>query len=245
MTIAITRPVSPAINRCELTHLHREPIDLGRAIEQHEAYERCLEELGCRVVRVPVGPELADSVFVEDTAVVVDKLAVMTRPGAASRRAETASVARALEAPGTLDGGDVLRVGRRLFVGQTGRSSAEGIAQLRVLLAPHGYTVEAVPVTGCLHLKSAVTQVATDAVLVNPQWVDPSAFRPSRAIEVDPGEPSAANTLMLGGTVVAASAYPRTAARLEALGLRVVRLDMSELAKAEGALTCCCLLLAG
>jgi dimethylargininase len=253
MTIAIARPVSPAINRCELTHLDREPIDLHRAADQHEAYERCLAELGCRVVRVPAEPELPDSVFVEDTAVVVDELAVMTRPGAVSRRAETASVARVLaefrplatiEAPGTLDGGDVLRVGRRFFVGQTGRSDRTGAAMLRALLEPHGYTVEAVPVTGCLHLKSAVSQVAAGAVLVNPLWVDATAFAPLRVVEVDPGEPAAANTLVLGGTVVAAVAYPRTAARLEALGLRVVRLDMSELAKAEGALTCCSLLLA-
>lgn len=254
MTIAITRPVSPAIQRCELTHIDREPIDLGRAVDQHAAYERCLEELGCRLVRLPVEPELPDSVFVEDTAVVVDELAVLTRPGAASRRPETVSVARALaayrplatiEAPGTLDGGDVLRVGRRFFVGQTGRSDGAGTTQLRALLAPHGYTVEAVPVTGCLHLKSAVTQVADGTVLVNPRWVDPAAFAPLRVVEVDPGEPGAANTLVLGGAVVAAAAYPRTVARLEALGLRVVRLEMSELAKAEGALTCCSLLLAG
>lgn len=254
MTIAITRPVSPAISRCELTHIGREAIELARAIEQHEAYERCLEALGCRVVRLPVEPELPDSVFVEDTAVVVDELAVMTRPGAASRRPETASMARALaayrpvatiEAPGTLDGGDVLRIGRRLFVGRTPRSNPDGIARLRALLAPHGYTVEAVPVTGCLHLKSAVTQVAPQTVLVNPSWVDPAAFALHGVIEVDPSEPHAANTLLLGDTLVVAAAYPRTAGRLEAAGLRLARLEMSELAKAEGALTCCSVILTG
>lgn len=254
MTIAITRPISPAINCCELTHLLREPIDLARATQQHEAYERCLQELGCRLVRLPIEPELPDSVFVEDTAVVVDELAVMTRLGAESRRAETASVARelarhrrlaAIEAPGTLDGGDVLRIGRRLFVGRTGRSNPDGIAMLRALLAPHGYNVEAVPVAGCLHLKSAVTQVAPGTVLVNPAWVDPAAFAPHDVIEVDPSEPHAANTLLLGETLVVSAAYPRTAGRLEAAGLRLARLEMSELAKAEGALTCCSVILAG
>ena len=254
MTIAITRPVSPAISRCELTHIDRKPIDLDRAIQQHGAYERCLAELGCRVVSLPPEPELPDAVFVEDAAVVVDELAVLTRPGAPSRRAETASVGRALaefrplgriEAPGTLDGGDVLRLGRRFLVGQTGRSNAPGIDMLRTLLAPHGYTVEAVPVRGCLHLKSAVTRVAENAVLLNPAWVDAAAFAPSTCVEVDPAEPHAANALVVGQTVVVAAAYPCTAARLEAMGLRVVRLDMSELAKAEGALTCCSLILEG
>lgn len=252
MTIALTRPVSPAINRCELTHIDREPIDLDRAIRQHAAYERCLAELGCRVASVPAEPELPDAVFVEDTAVVVDELAVLTRPGAPSRRAETISVGRALaeyrplariEAPGTLDGGDVLRVGRQLFVGQTGRSNAAGIDMLRTLLAPHGYAVEAVAVQGCLHLKSAVTRVAEGAVLLNPDWVDAAPFDQFTCVRVDPAEPHAANALVLGEAVVVAAAYPRTAARLEAMGLRVVRLDMSELAKAEGALTCCSLIL--
>lgn len=253
MPVAITRGLSPAIARCELTHLERRPIDLERARAQHERYQRTLADLGWEVVRLPAEPELPDSVFVEDTAVVVDELAVVTRPGAPSRRPETAAVEAALAgrrplaritAPATLDGGDVLRVGRRVFVGVTGRTSREGIEQLRVALAPHGYTVEAVPVSGCLHLKSAATQVAASTVLLNPDWVDPSVFAPLDVMTVDPVEPSAANTLLLAGTLVVAAAYPRTAARLKQAGLATVCLDMSELAKAEGALTCCSLLLA-
>jgi dimethylargininase len=250
--LAITRAVSPALARCELTHLAREPIDAARAAAQHAAYERTLAALGCRVVSLPAEPDLPDSVFVEDTAVVVDELAVITRPGAPSRRPETAAVARELvrhrplaeiTAPGTLDGGDVLRLGRRVMVGRSGRSSDAGIAQLAALLAPRGYTVESAGVSGCLHLKSAVTQVAPDAVLLNPLSVDRAVFAGWRVIEVDPGEPYAANALLIGDAVLFPSAFPRTAARLAAAGVRIVAVDVSELAKAEGAVTCCSIVL--
>ncbi|OFV82670.1 MAG: dimethylargininase [Acidobacteria bacterium RBG_13_68_16] len=252
MPTAITRKVSPAITRCELTHLQRQAIDVALATRQHEAYERCLAGLGCRVVSLPAASELPDSVFIEDTAVVLDQLAVVTRPGAASRRAETPSVAQvlaeyrpvaAIRAPGTLDGGDVLRVGRRVFVGLSARSSEDGIEQLRELLSPHGYGVEALPVTGCLHLKSAVTQVASEVVLLNPKWVNPAAFDRYKRIEVDPSEPYAANALLIGDAVLYPTAFPRTAARLDGAGIRLVAVDVSELAKAEGAITCCSLIL--
>jgi dimethylargininase len=252
MTVAITRKISPAITRCELTHLQREPIDAALAARQHEAYERRLAELGCRVVSLPAEPELPDAVFVEDTAVVVDELAVVTRPGAESRRAETASVARvlaeyrpivAIQSPGTLDGGDVLRVGKRMFVGISGRSNREGIGQLRCVLSPHGYTVDAVPVTGCLHLKSAITQVAPETLLLNPTWVDSRAFSGFRLLEIDPAEPYAANALLVGDAVIYPSGFPRTAARLVRAHLRLAKVDVSELAKAEGAVTCCSLIL--
>lgn len=252
MTVAITRKVSPAITRCELTHLQRESIDVALAAEQHAAYERRLADLGCRVVSLPAEPELPDSVFVEDTAIVVDELAVITRPGAESRRGETPSVARvlaqhrpvaAIEAPGTLDGGDVLRLGRRLFVGLSGRSNQAGIEQLHTLLSSHGYTVEALPFTGCLHLKSAVTQVAPDAVLFNPAWVDPGAFEGFRHIEIDHAEAYAANALLVGDAVVYPEAFPRTAGSLKRAGVQLVTVNVSELAKAEGAVTCCSLIL--
>jgi dimethylargininase len=252
MPIAITRKVSPAITRCELTHLQREPIDLALAAEQHAAYERQLADLGCRVVSLPAEPELPDSVFVEDTAIVVDELAVVMRPGAEPRRGETPSVARVLaehrpvaviEAPGTLDGGDVLRLGRRLFVGLSGRSNRAGIEQLHTVLSSHGYTVEALPFTGCLHLKSAVTQVAPDAVLLSPAWVAPAAFDGFRRIEIDPAEAYAANALLVGDAVIYPAAFPRTAARLQRARISLATVDVSELAKAEGAVTCCSLIL--
>ena len=252
MLTAITRKVSPAITRCELTHLPRKPIDVALAAQQHEEYERSLSDLGCRVVSLPAEPDLPDSVFVEDTAVLVDELAVVTRPGAESRRVETASVARvlaeyrpiaAIQAPGTLDGGDVLRVGRRVFVALSARSNREGIEQLRALLSPFGYAVEALAVSGCLHLKSAVTQVAPDAVLLNRAWVDPAGFDGLRCIGIDPAEPYAANALLVGEAVIYPTAFSRTAARLERAGIRLVSVDVSELAKAEGAVTCCSLIL--
>jgi dimethylargininase len=242
------REVSPSLGRCELTFLPREALDLDRARRQHRGLEQALEALGCVIERLPAEPDLPDSVFVEDTAVVVDEVAVMTRPGAPSRRAETASVARALaryrrlvpiEAPGTLDGGDVLRLGKRVFVGRSTRTNEAGIEALRAALSGFGYPVTAVPVSGCLHLKSAVTEIAPGTVLLNPEWVDAAAFPGATVIEVDPDEPFAANAQRLGDAVVFPAAFPRTGERLRRAGLRVVTIDLSELAKAEGAVTCC------
>ncbi len=250
--VVLTRAVSPRIVECELTHLAREPIALAVAESQHAAYERTLGALGHEVRRVAAAPDHPDSVFIEDTAVVLDDIAVITRPGAASRRGEVDAVAAALAplrplvrivAPGTLDGGDVLVVGRRVLVGRTARTNDAGIAQLRSALAPHGCTVEAVAVTGCLHLKSAVTALDDGTVLCNPAWVDPDACAPLAVVPVDPAEPMAANVLRIGGALVYADAYPRTRARIEALGHRPVLVNVSELAKAEGAVTCCSLVL--
>jgi dimethylargininase len=251
MHIAITRDVSPGIEHCELTHLERQPIDVDVARAQHWQYESCLAELGCEVHRLPAEPDLPDSVFVEDTAIVLDELAIITRPGAESRRAETASVARALEAyrelhaiepPGTLDGGDVLRVGRVLYVGLSSRSSREGIKQLRALVEPSGYTVQPVEITGCLHLKSAVTQVGENTLLVNRDWVDVGAFGGLELVDVAPSEQMGANALLIGQMVIYPSAYERTRERLEGLGIATRTVDASELAKAEGGVTCCSLI---
>jgi dimethylargininase len=255
MTIAITREVSATIERCELAHLARQPIDPARARAQHAAYEECLRRAGCEVVRLPEAPDMPDAVFVEDAAVVLDELAVITRPGAASRRAETAAVAEALAprrplvtlaAPATLDGGDVLRVDRTLYVGRTARTSAEGAAALRAAVAPFGYRVVEVPVEGCLHLKSAATLAAEHLLLVQPEWVDVCAFDPAlETVSVDPAEPYAANVLLVRGTVIAPAEFPRTRERLEARGAHVAAVEVSELAKAEGAVTCCSLLVEG
>jgi len=251
MRVALTRAVSPNIGRCELTHLARQPIDVEVARLQHARYEACLAELGCQVQRLPAAPDLPDSVFVEDTAVVLDELAIITRPGAESRRPETAAVAQALQpyrrlahivAPATLDGGDVLCVGRQVFVGLSPRTNPAGIAQLQDLLEPWGYTVKSVPVRGCLHLKSAATLVATDTILINRAWVDAQAFGPLELIDVDPTEPFGGNALLVGETVVYPTAYPATRRRLEGRGIPVRVVDVSELAKAEGGVTCCSLL---
>lgn len=261
MRIAFVRDVSPALDRCELSHLPRTAIDVDKARHQHRRYAETLAELGCRVESLPPMPEQADAVFVEDTAVVVDELAVITRPGAESRRSEVDSSAAALarykplayiEPPGTLDGGDVLQVGRTLFVGLSARSNQAGIEQLRAHLRPHRYRVEAVALKGCLHLKTAATQVgqlksaatevAPGVLLINPDWVDKSAFPGMEIIEVDPSEPFAANAVLVGAAVVYPASHPRTRARLEQRGLDVRVVDMSETEKAEGGVTCCSLL---
>jgi dimethylargininase len=251
-TLALTREVSPRIVECELTHLARTPIDFERARAQHAAYERALEQLGCRVERVAAAPDHPDSVFIEDTAVVVDDVAVITHPGAESRRREVDAVERALEryrpvvritAPGTLDGGDVVVAGRRVFVGLTSRTNADGVAQLRAALAPFGFRTDAVKVTGCLHLKTAATALDDDTILLNPQWVDPAVFEPLRTVRVDPAEPMAANVVRVGDALLYADSYPRTQALLGAAGFKPIVVDASELAKAEGAVTCCSLVL--
>lgn len=251
MRIAITRGLSASIASCELTYQSRKPIDVDRARRQHSDYEECLRSLGCEVHRLPEAPELPDAVFVEDIAVVLDEVAVITRPGAESRRPEIPAVAESLrpyrplariEAPGILDGGDILRLGQRLFVGLSRRSNGAAIRQLQDLLAVFGYGVTGVPVRDCLHLKSAVTQVAEEWLLVNPDWVDAARFGSIGIIEVDRNEPYAANALMISDRVIFPSAYPATRGRLEDQGIKVTEVDASELAKAEGAVTCCSLI---
>jgi dimethylargininase len=246
--IAITKPVPPSINQCELSHLERQPIDLTLAQEQHAAYERALEAIGFTIERLPIEADNPDSVFVEDTAVVLPEIAIITRPGAASRRGETASVAAALrryrslsaiEEPAMLDGGDILRIGKRLFAGRSARTNEAGIGQLRKIVETFGYDVEPVPVTACLHLKSAVTQVSDVAVLLNRKWIDASCFRRFETIDVDDAEPQAANALFVRGRVMFPRAFPRTRERLERTGIAIDTVDASELAKAEGGLTCC------
>ena len=246
--IAITRAVSRALERCELTHLPRRPIDLALARRQHASYEQVLRDAGCEVWQLPEQSGQPDSVFVEDTAIVLDEVAVVTRPGVKSRRGEVESVAAMLaawretvriEPPGTLDGGDVLRLDRTLYVGASSRSSAEGIAQLGRLLAPFDYRVVAVPLRGCLHLKSAVTQIAPGRVLLNPDWVDGRCFPNWEPIAIDPAEPHAANALLVGEALQYPASCPRTADALRKRGIDVRSVGMSEMEKAEGAVTCC------
>jgi dimethylargininase len=252
--IAITRAVSSAFASCELTHLERVPIDVGRARAQHHAYEQVLIAAGGLVQQLESSAEMPDAVFVEDIAIVFPELAIVTRPGAESRRAETPRIAHALAAfrslreiqpPGTADGGDVLVAGRRVFVGLSTRTNEAAVTQMRQILGPHGYTICATEVTGCLHLKSAVTALDDTTLLVNRAWIDPSAFQGFTLVDVDPQEPSAANALRLGDRVIFPAAFPRTARLIERRGLRVTIVEADELAKAEGAVTCCSLIIHG
>ena len=251
MLTAITRAVSPAIVNCELTFVPRQPIDLAKAQSQHRAYEQLLEKLGARVISLPAEPLLPDSMFVEDPAIVLDELAVILPLGTKSRQPEAESLAKALapfrtlahiNPPGAMEGGDVLRIGRTLYVGLTMRSNAEGIRQLAAILAPHHYTVVGVPVTGCLHLKSAVTYLGRNYLLANIGWFDPAPFARYEWVDVDRKEPHAANALALGETVIFPESFPKTRAKIEDAGFHVTPLDISELQKAESGLTCSSLL---
>src|SRR6266478_2336248 len=251
MLTAITRAVSPAIVHCELSFINRQPIDLATAQQQHHAYEKLLGKLGARVISLRAEPDLPDSMFVEDPAIVLDELAVILPLGTETRRPEAPSLAEALSQfrklehislPGTLEGGDVLRIARKLFVGLTQRSNAEGIRQLAAILAPHNYEVIPVPVTGCLHLKSAVTSLGRTTLLANRAWFDAAPLAGHEWIDVDPAEPHAANALALGETALFPASFPRTRALIEAHGFHVTSLDISELQKAESGLTCSSLL---
>ena len=253
MPIACTRPVSASIGDCQLTHLARRPIDLARARAEHAAYEAALGAAGFEVRRLPARDDLPDAVFVEDTAVVLDEVAVIARPGAQARRAEVDSTREALAghrplapivAPGTLDGGDVLVLERDVLAGLTSRTNQDGIDQLSAILSPYGYRVRAVPVSGCLHLKSAVTRAGPRTVALNPNWVDARVLDGWETVLVDAGEPGAANVLWLGAETIVAAEHPRMAECLAAAtGVTITPVPAGELALAEGGVTCGSLIL--
>ena len=250
MLRALTRQVGPSFAACELTFLDRQPIDVAKAVEQHRNYEACLSELGANITSLAADPAFPDGVFVEDPAIVLDEIAIVTRPGAESRRGETVSVAEALapfrdlrtiQEPATLEGGDVVRVGKTLFVGLSSRTSQEGISQLRALLEPFGYRVVAVEVRGCLHLKSGACWAGGDVILANRNWIDASPFRDFNIIDVPDEEPSAADVLPIGDTLLVPANFVRTCELLAAV-TRVRPIDVSELQKAEAGVTCMSLL---
>lgn len=246
MLTALTRKVSPGFASCQLEYLQRQPIDVARAKAQHRNYEAALENLGARVVSLSAEPDMPDCVFVEDPAVVLDEIAIITRMGAESRRGESESLAAALARfrpvvrmaePATLEGGDVVRMGRTLYVGLSRRTNPEGARQLAEMVEPHGYRVVPVAVTGCLHLKSACCAASDDTVFANRALFDSSALR-CKMIDVPAEEPGAADVLRIGGAVLIPASFPRTAQLLEESGFAVQPLDVSELQKAEAGVTC-------
>jgi dimethylargininase len=251
MLTAITRGVSAALVNCELTFVDRTPIDLKKAVQQHHDYEKMLEKFGAQVQSLPAENTLPDSMFVEDPAIVLDELAVVFPLGAESRRAEAVSLALAIAAyrplkhvklPGTVEGGDILRVGGQLFAGLSKRTNEEGIRQLRSIVEPFNYRVTAVPVTGCLHLKSAVTFLGRNTLLANRKWFDSPIMAGFQWIDVAQEEPHAANALAFGNTVILPASFPCTRTHVEARRFDVMPLDISELQKAESGLTCSSLL---
>jgi dimethylargininase len=252
LRIALTRPISASFAQCELTYLNREPIDLGRAREQHASYEALLASLGWKVVRLPALDEHPDAVFVEDAAIALEELAVVAPMGAASRSGESRTVAEglaryrpvvALESPATLDGGDVLVIGRRVFVGLSSRTNADAADQLRRLLAPYEYQVIPVPVRGALHLKSACTYVGDETLLANAGWVDTRPFSRLDLLHVDDAEAWGASALFTGAEIVMPDGFPRTRGMLEDRAYPVHVIDLTEIRKAEGGPTCLSILL--
>jgi len=252
MRIAITRDISPRFNECEITHIDRTPIDLDVARAQHRQYVDVLKKLGCEVVELPAEADLPDSVFVEDTAFILPETAVITRPGADSRKPETESIIRALsplkklihvQDPATLDGGDVLVMGKNIYVGNSTRSNTNAIKQLNELLNEYGYIVTGIELHDCLHLKSAVSKVDDKTLLLNKNWVDTHHFEKYGLVEIDPSEPYAANCLPIGDSIIYPTSFPSTRAKLEEYDYKIVSVEMDELAKAEGAVTCCSLVI--
>jgi len=246
---AFTRAVSPRLPECQLTHLQRVPIDAAKAAEQHSAYEQALADAGFEIVRLPELRDDPDAVFVEDTALLLDGHAVITRPGAASRIGETESTAAGLEhefelhriESGFLDGGDVLRIGRTLYVGLSSRTDRHGTNSLSMIVAPLGYRVIEAELRDCLHLKTGATFAGADAagnavLLYNEASVDPAQFAGVEPFAVD--EPAAANCVRAGSRLIVPAGNPITAARLRNRGFNVVEVDVSELQKAESGVTC-------
>ena len=243
----MNREPSSSLAAGERTFRAHEPIDIDAARSQHAEYRRALADCGARVITLPPLDELPDAVFVEDAAIVLDEVALLLPMGVESRRGEPREVAgelarwrrvARLPAGCRAEGGDVVRLGRTLYVGRTGRTDAAGIRALFAAAATRGYRVIPVAVTGCLHLKSACTALDEETILVNPDWVDVSAFESERAIEVAADEPGAANALAVGSSVLLQAGYPRTAERVTRAGFAVRAVAVGELAKAEGSLTC-------
>jgi dimethylargininase len=254
MLIALTRSLDPSIADCQLTFMDRDPIDVPRAMEQHEGYRKALGSMGAEVVNLPAGVGQPDCVFVEDNAVVLDEVAILAEMARDSRQAETTLVGQLLatqreiawiEPPGTLEGGDVFVIGHTIYVGLSTRTNKAGAKQLASYAEPIGYRVRTVAVTGCLHLTTGAMCAAEGIVLANPQWVDANAFVDVEVVAVDPAEPWAANALPMGGATLMCDCFPRTRELLESVGVTTITTDVAELMKAEAGLTCMSLIFEG
>jgi dimethylargininase len=221
--------------------------DYELMLSQHRAYVDALKSLGLKVTVLEALPDYPDAYFVEDVAVVTPEIAVITRPGAPARRGEEQAIQAALapyratrhiQAPGTLDGGDVLIVGKRVFIGLSGRTNADGAAQLGASLEPYGYTWTGVPVGGGLHLKSGVNAVSEDTLLITQDFQELDVFKDYDKIIVPPGEDYAANTLRVSDGLITPRGYPGVRRALSNLSLEIIELDVSEACKMDGGLTC-------
>lgn len=251
MPRAFTRAVSPRLAECQLTHLARVPIDAARAASQHASYEQALAGAGFEIIRLPELADDPDAVFVEDTALILDDHAVITRPGAASRAGEADSTATGLSPAfalhrierGFLDGGDVLRIGRMLYVGLSSRTNADGVSALAEIAGSLGFNVVEARLRDCLHLKTGATFAGADAsgapvLLYHEGSVDPAQFSGVEPLAVDAAEAAAANCVRAGDRLILPAGNPITAELLRSRGFRVAEIDVSELQKAESGVTC-------
>lgn len=247
MLRALTHKISPRIAECEVTFINRSPINLRLAARQHDNYCAVLRGLGVIVEELSENESYPDSCFVEDTAIVVDELAIICSMGVPSRRGETALIKRELaryreiahvSLPATIEGGDVLRIGRKMFVGQSSRTNLGGIEEIARILRPYGYRVRPVRTKGSLHLKSACTAIDEETLFVNPDWVELDAFGGFHLVHTPAEEPWSANILRVGSTVCAQAGFPRALELMERVAGKVETIDISELRKAEAGLTC-------
>jgi dimethylargininase len=249
--IALTHIPSPNMQACERTYVAHEAIDRAQVLRQHAAYCDALRRCRANVVALDVNPSLPDATFIEDTAIVLDEVAVLCSMGTASRRDEPGQIesilreyreVKRIELPATIEGGDVLRVGRTLLVGQSRRTNPAGIALLAAIVGRYGYSVQSVPVRGCLHLKTACTALPDGELLANPTWIDLAALVDHEVIPVPEAEPWGANVALVHSTVLHAAAHIQTAELIQGRGFNVQSIDLSEFAKAEGGVTCLSLL---
>lgn len=247
MTFALINRPSTALSECALTYMSRNSIDFPKAMEQHRAYANALEDLGVEVKVLNLNKTMPDGVFIEDTAVVLDELAVITSMGTPSRRMELPEITEELRKyrktveiplPATLEGGDVLRVGRRIYIGRTVRTNKDAISFFTQIVKPFRYQVVPVEVSGCLHLKTGITALNKETFLANPEWINLSPFKGCRIVEVPQNEMFGGNVLVVNGKVLMNSAYPRTIDLVASLGFNIKSVDISEFGKAEAGLTC-------
>jgi dimethylargininase len=245
--LALTHLPSPRLAQGQRTFVARSDIDYHRAVLQHQSYCEMLRDCGAEMRVLNVNPDLPDSLFVEDTAIVLDEVAVLASMGVESRRAESDGIEleirkyreiHRIALPATIEGGDVLRVGRTLLVGLSSRTNRAGLAAFEAIVRGYGYDVMPVPVRGCLHFKTACTALPDGTLLVNPAWLDEQALRGLHMVAVPEDEPWAANVLLAGSSVCVAAGHPRTADMIRARGFEVRTVDLSEFAKAEGGVTC-------
>lgn len=250
--IYLTRRPACSFVNCEVRQVPREDIDLHLAFQQHEAYCQALRQLGSAVDVLPPEEAFPDSVFIEDNALILNELAVMMSMGMSSRQGEPALLSPVLgrhrrlariSPPATIEGGDVLRMGNRLYVGVSSRTNREGVEALRAIVEPLGYAVTPVSIRGCLHLKTACTLLDDETLLVNPAWLDSDVLESFRLLRVPVEEPFGANVLRLPGGVLVQVSCPLTRDLIEAQGYDTACVELSEFSKADAGLTCLSLLI--